>query len=163
MAASWEIAYRDNVGWVYGYVISRVGNRPDAEDITEDVFIRALPRLRSAAAPEQQRAYLVAVARTAIADHWRNGYDVELPRDVAASPPESGEDRHAHDDAEAGRAHRLLARLPDNYRRVLELRFLNRCSIRETAGQLGVTVSNAKVLQQRALRRAAELGLEDVL
>ena len=52
----------------------------------------------------------------------------------------------------------LLRRLPDHYRRVLELRFLERKSVAETAARMGITSGNARVLQYRALRRAALLG-----
>ena len=52
---------------------------------------------------------------------------------------------------------RLLKRLPDQYARVLELRFLDRLSVAETASQLGISHGNAKVLQYRALRKAALL------
>ena len=55
---------------------------------------------------------------------------------------------------------RLLQRLPDNYRRILELRFLQAFSVREAASQMGVSVANAKVLQYRALRMAAQSGEE---
>jgi RNA polymerase sigma-70 factor (ECF subfamily) len=52
----------------------------------------------------------------------------------------------------------LLARLPDRYRTVLELRFLQRLSVAETATRMGVSHGNAKILQYRALRKAALLG-----
>ncbi len=55
------------------------------------------------------------------------------------------------------RVQALLRRLPDQYRRVLELRFLERLSVAETARAMGVTNGNARVLQYRALRRAALL------
>ena len=58
------------------------------------------------------------------------------------------------------RARRVLAALPERYRRILELRFLEACSIKEAAQAMGVSVSNAKVLQHRALRMAAKAGLE---
>jgi RNA polymerase sigma-70 factor (ECF subfamily) len=45
--------------------------------------------------------------------------------------------------------------LPERHRRVLELRFLEARSIRETAREMGISVANAKVLQHRALRMAA--------
>jgi RNA polymerase sigma-70 factor (ECF subfamily) len=51
----------------------------------------------------------------------------------------------------------ILAELPELYRRILQLRFLDSCSVREAAAALGVSVTYAKVLQHRALRRAAEL------
>jgi RNA polymerase sigma factor (sigma-70 family) len=54
----------------------------------------------------------------------------------------------------------LLQRLPDNYRRILELRFLQAFSVREAASHMGVSVANAKVLQYRALRMAAQSGEE---
>jgi DNA-directed RNA polymerase specialized sigma24 family protein len=56
----------------------------------------------------------------------------------------------------------ILDRLPSNYRSVLEFRFLRGYSIRETAAAMGVSVANAKVLQLRALRRAASNGAPDV-
>ena len=55
---------------------------------------------------------------------------------------------------------RLLQLLPDNYRRILELRFLQAFSVREAANHMGVSVANAKVLQYRALRMAAQSGEE---
>ena len=51
--------------------------------------------------------------------------------------------------------------LPDNYRRILELRFLQGYSVREAAAALGVSVANAKVLQHRALRLAAQFSEKD--
>jgi DNA-directed RNA polymerase specialized sigma24 family protein len=56
-----------------------------------------------------------------------------------------------------GRAAVILAGLPESYRRILQLRFLDSCSVREAAASLGVSVTYAKVLQHRALRRAAQL------
>jgi RNA polymerase sigma-70 factor (ECF subfamily) len=50
----------------------------------------------------------------------------------------------------------VLERLPERYRRVLELRFLYGYSIRETALELGITPENVKVIQHRALAKAAE-------
>ncbi len=50
--------------------------------------------------------------------------------------------------------------MPNQSRRILELRFLRGYSVREAANELGVTESNARVLQFRALRKAADLELE---
>src|ERR1700686_4474793 len=49
--AGWEAVYRDHVMAVHRFAAARTGNRPDAEDITAQVFLRALPRLRPDAAP----------------------------------------------------------------------------------------------------------------
>jgi RNA polymerase sigma factor (sigma-70 family) len=157
----WEEVYRATVVLVYRYIYARVGNRPDAEDLTTQVYMRALPRLRVAAAIEEIRGYLVATARTVLADHWRDHYDVrldELEESVAIPflPPASAVD----EEAGVRRAGAILGALPGNYRRVLELRFLRGYSLRETAAEMGISVANAKVMQHRALRRAAALHQE---
>ena len=54
------------------------------------------------------------------------------------------------------RARRVLGSLPERYRRILELRFLQAMSLKEAAREMDVTVGNAKVLQHRALRLAAQ-------
>ena len=51
----------------------------------------------------------------------------------------------------------LLEALPNHYRRILELRFLDGRSVKDSAEELGVSVANARVLQHRALRLAARL------
>ncbi|MGY2061514.1 RNA polymerase sigma factor, partial [Nocardia gipuzkoensis] len=69
--ADWEAVYRDNVSWVYGLMFTKVGNRPDAEDLTAEVFMTALKPLRVSASVPEVRAYLRATARTVLAGYWR--------------------------------------------------------------------------------------------
>ena len=71
---------------------------------------------------------------------------------INATPPSH---RNARTDVDVSP---ILDGLPANYRSVLEFRFLRGYSIRETAAAMGVSVANAKVLQLRALRRAAATG-----
>jgi RNA polymerase sigma-70 factor (ECF subfamily) len=150
----WDEIYADNVVWIYRLLFSKVGNRPDAEDLTTEVFLAALGPLRVTATRPEVRGYLAATARTALARYWRTRLGVQITtidpeiamhqRDepgISSGPPE--------------RARSVLAQLPDRHRRVLELRFLESRSIRETAQEMGISVANAKVLQHRALRMAA--------
>ena len=39
---NWDAVYRDNVTWVYRLMYGKVGNQPDAEDLTAEVFMTAL-------------------------------------------------------------------------------------------------------------------------
>jgi RNA polymerase sigma-70 factor (ECF subfamily) len=161
-AAAWEAVYRDHVMAVHRFAAARTGNRPDAEDVTAQVFLRALPRLRRDAAAGEVRSYLLATARTVLAEHWTSRFGAPLePLDeerdkVSATAPGPVDDASSPDRG-AARVAAILSRLPENYRRVLELRFLRGCSVRETAEQLGISIANAKVLQFRALRRAQQL------
>lgn len=153
----WEAIYRDNVGRIYGLMFAKVGNRPDAEDLTAEVFVTALRPLRVSASVGEVRAYLLATARTVLAAYWRRTLGREittLDDDVADVFAEASINEQA-----LTRARAILDSLPDRYRRILELRFLGACSLREAAAELGVSVGNAKVLQHRALRLAAERGM----
>jgi RNA polymerase sigma factor (sigma-70 family) len=151
----WEAVYQDNAGWVYRTLFARVGNRADAEDLTTEVFLAALRPLRLTASVGEVRAYLRATARTVLAAHWRETLGREITSiDDIEQPPESEE---AISTAPQRVAH-VLERLPDNYRRILESRFLQANSIKEAAAELGISVANAKVLQHRALRLAAQVN-----
>ena len=151
----WEAVYQDNAAWVYRTLFARVGNRADAEDLTTEVFLAALQPLRLTASVGEVRAYLRATARTVLAAHWRETLGREITSiDDIEQPPESEE---AISTAPQRVAH-VLERLPDNYRRILESRFLQSNSIKESAAELGISVANAKVLQHRALRLAAQVN-----
>jgi RNA polymerase sigma factor (sigma-70 family) len=158
----WESVYRDNVDRLYRLMYARVGNRPDAEDLTAEVFRTALGPLRLASSKGEVRAYLLVTAKTVLASHWRRS--LGLP--ITSIDPESDIDSLAEPSGPTQpsdaprRAGQILAALPDRYRRILELRFLEACSIKEAASAMNVSISNAKVLQHRALRMAAKVDLE---
>ena len=156
--ADWDAVYRDNVTWVYRLMYSKVGNQPDAEDLTAEVFMTALRPLRVSASVPEVRKYLSMTARTVLASYWRDRMGREVTA-IEADLPEIIEPESIASDA-PDKVHRLLQRLPDNYRRILELRFLQAFSVREAASHMGVSVANAKVLQYRALRMAAQTGEE---
>ncbi|MFE5707806.1 RNA polymerase sigma factor [Rhodococcus koreensis] len=153
----WESVYRDNVAWVYGLMFAKVGNRADAEDLTAEVFMAALRPLRMSASVPEVRGYLRATARTVLAGYWRTrmGREITTIDDDFAGEPTS---EPAENTKAVTRAHALLDRLPGRYRRILELRFLQGLSVRDSATDLGVSVANAKVLQYRALQMAARLS-----
>ena len=159
--ADWDAVYRDNIRLVHRLMFAKVGNRPDAEDLTTEVFLAALRPLRLPASVGEVRAYLLATARTVLARHWARtlGHPVtsltEDPEQVPTAPPQEPT-------AAPERARQILAALPCRYRQILQLRFLEACTVAEAAQALGISVANAKVLQHRAVRRAADVagGLE---
>jgi RNA polymerase sigma-70 factor (ECF subfamily) len=143
---------------VYAFIYSRVGNRPDAEDLTQQVALKAIPRLRAGASTPSIRAYLFATARSVLGAFWAGKFGIaqeELDEGVLSAPPPA-----LHSAAATDRAIRILALLPDNYRRVLELRFLRGYSIREAAAELNATPGSIKVMQLRALRAAAKVRID---
>lgn len=144
-------AYQTHVTAIYQYIYSRVGNRPDAEDLTAQVFMKAINGMRSDVSVPELRSWLYRVAQTTLADHWRHYYAEDLSEleDDVTRPAAPRENPEAVQRVDA-----LMATLPESYRRVLELRFLKGYSVRETAHELNLTETNVKVLQFRALNRA---------
>ncbi|MDT5130133.1 MAG: hypothetical protein QOH54_5777 [Mycobacterium sp.] len=152
----WEAVYQDNATWVYRTIFARVGNQADAEDLTAEVFLAALKPLKITASKAEVRAYLRATARTVLAAHWRQtlGREITTINELELAAPESEEAISTAPE----RVGEVLRALPDNYRQILELRFLHGRSIKDSANELGISVANAKVLQHRALRLAAQVN-----
>jgi RNA polymerase sigma-70 factor (ECF subfamily) len=153
---NWDAIYLDNVERLYRMMYARVGNRADAEDLTAEVFQAALKPLRTSASVGEVRAYLLVTARTVLASHWRRHYGAEITTIDVDVDRAALDEPMAESDAPR-RVRELLGALPDRYARILQLRFLDACTLREAAHAMNISLANAKVLQHRALRRAAQL------
>lgn len=160
-AQSFRTLYQDNLGVVYRFVYSKVGNREEAEDLTSQVFLKAVRGLDRERGSQSIQSWLYQVARTTIADYWRTFYKVRATS--LESMLEQGWEEPAVERVELSsyrpeeRVRRLLELLPPHYREVLTCRFLLNLSIKETAERMGLSEANVKVLQFRALKKAAEV------
>jgi len=144
--------YEINFERVYAFVARRVGDRDAAEDVTSDVFHKALAnlaRFKWRGAPFA--AWLFKIAANAIADRAQRA-GKELTVD---DPPELGVDATADIDLEEvehrARLFRLVEQLPADQRRVIAMRFAEEKSIREIAEAMGRTEGAVKQLQFRGL------------
>lgn len=148
---------------IYRFIYARVGNREEAEDLTSQVFLKALRGMDEARDSQSIQGWLFQVARTTVADHWRAFYRLHtgsLDTLIAAGwEAPVGDPGPPSGDVEA-RAQQILQLLPPRYREVLTYRFLLNYSIREAAEKMRLTEANVKVLQFRALKSAAKLALE---
>lgn len=156
-----QTLYQENLGLIYRYVYSKVGNREEAEDLTSQIFIKAVRGVDRQRGVQSIQKWLFQVARTTIADYWRAYYRVSTSSleellEVGWEGP-AGEEPAVASSRPAERVKRILQALPQHYREVLTCRFLLNLSIKETALSMGLTEANVKVLQFRALKRAADL------
>ena len=69
-----EQIYDEQVVPIYRFIYARVGNRPDAEDLTAQVFMRAVEQLDTTRDRGQIVSWLYRVSQNAIADYWRAFY-----------------------------------------------------------------------------------------
>lgn len=158
--------YEETLPMVYRYIYSKVGNREEAEDLTSQVYLKALRGLDDARDSNATQAWLFQVARTTIADYWRTFYRLRSSSldDLLAvgwdSPVDVGQS--SGDQSATARARRILSRLPERYREVLTCRFLLNFSLKETAARMNLTEANVKVLQFRALKKASTLTEQEL-
>ena len=132
---------------VYGYVIRRTGSRAEAEDITSEVFERALTNLsRFEWRGAPFAAWLYRIAANALADRRR-----QTARDSDEPPPDVPDRREADEIERRAMLFQLVERLPGLQRQVIEMRFIDGRSIREIAAALDRSDGAVKQLQLRAL------------
>jgi len=138
-------------------IYSRVGDLALAEDLTSIVFLKALRWLREDQSPESARGWLYATARTTTADYWQTQSQYET-RSLDLEEQFRTSDRAEYADQQAQmRVQQLLSLLQERDRTILTLRYLQGYSASEIAEVLGTSAGHIRVLQLRALRRAAQL------
>jgi RNA polymerase sigma-70 factor, ECF subfamily len=143
--------YDDALPSVYGYFVRRCADRATAEDLTSETFLAAMDAARKESPPPMTLPWLIGVARHKLADHYRRRHDrMNVPM---ADLPEAIEPLDQWD-AELDRmvAESVLARLPEQHRTVLSLRYLDDCSVPECAELIGRTVHATEALLVRARR-----------
>ena len=150
--AAFGLLYDRYLGPVYRYCYGRLGDRERAEDATSLVFARALAALPAQHGPSV-RAWLFAIAHNVVLNSRRDAR-ADRPLDDAVSVPDPGP---APDDlAEAAEQRRFvadaLARLPDEQRRVVELRLAGLTGP-EVAAAIGRSHDSVRSTQRRALAK----------
>jgi RNA polymerase sigma-70 factor, ECF subfamily len=141
--------YESNFERVYAYILRRVRDREETEDLTAEVFHQALAHLNNfewRGLPFS--AWLFRIASNSIADRWKrvakesgNPVDEETP----GRGPSPEEIEHQ------ASVFRQVATLPVDQRRVIEMRFAQEKSIREISRELGRTEGAVKQLQFRGI------------
>jgi len=153
--------YQENLGLIYRYVYNQVGNRDEAEDLTSQIFLNVVSNIDHERSWLSTKKWLYLIARSIIADYWRARS--RLPKSSLDELLEAGWEGPTEIKVTAtstkaeARVERILQALPEKYREVLKCRFLLKLSVKATALQMRVTEANVKVLQFRALKRAADL------
>ena len=148
--AKFGVLYELHFERVYAFVASRVRDRGTAEDVTSDVFHKALANLGSyewRGVPFA--AWLLRIASNAVIDHAkRAAREITLAED----PPEPATKTELRMVEDRARLFKLVRELPATQRQVVQQRFVEQRSIREIAQRLGKTAGAIKQLQLRAVQ-----------
>lgn len=139
---------------VRAFVRRRVPHPQDAEDIAQDALLRLYRSVEDLRHVEAFEGWMYQVTRSAITDHYRRAPRQPLPMDPDDLGRTSELDQEPPTvEAElAGCLRSLLDRVPEDYRRALQLTDLGTLTQREAAGRLGLSASGMKSRVQRGRR-----------
>jgi RNA polymerase sigma-70 factor, ECF subfamily len=146
--------YRDALPGVYGYFLYRCGGSVAvAEDLTQETFLAAVAQLKEGLHVEAPQAWIYAIARHKLIDHYRR-----TKRSLRRRAADTGADPAAPavDESQAATV-AALARVPAAQRTALVLRHVDGYSVPEVAVMLGRSVEAVESLLARgrvSLRRA---------
>ncbi len=143
--------YEINFGRVYAFIARRVPNRDEAEDLTSEVFHKALanlPRFKWRGAPFA--AWLFRIAANMIADRSKR---TTKERDISEADEPTDLTQISLEEIEfRAQIFRLVDALPVDQRRVIAMRFAEEKSVRAIADEMGRTEGAVKQLQFRGLQ-----------
>jgi len=142
--------YEQNFHRVYAYVARRVRDRVEIQDVTAQVFHKALANLgKFKWKGSPFAAWLYRIASNAIADRAKQKVRESKDQLDPASESSTATDLEAVE--RRARLFSAVDKLPEDQRRVIVLRFADEKSIREIADELGRSEGAVKQLQFRAL------------
>ena len=140
---------------IYRFVFSRLRDQTAAEDVTAEVFVKALrglPRYQDTGRPFT--AWLYQIAVNTVNDRFRAArptVDIDDLRDVAGSGP--GLEDVAIQRAEVARIWRAVENLPGQQRTAIVLKFQEDMKIADIAAVMGKTEGAVKLLIHRGMTR----------
>jgi RNA polymerase sigma-70 factor (ECF subfamily) len=148
--------YERHLDAIYRYVFFKIGDAAEAEDLTEDVFVRAWEALPGYQVRQHPfTSWLYRIAHNLTIDHMRRRKPMpliesdEYPDPVGPASPEDALERAQTLQALQGALHQLSA----EEQLVIVLRFVEGLSHEEVAATLGKSNEASRVIQHRALAR----------
>ena len=153
----WNALYADHLPRVYNYFRYRVGDGPEAEDLTAETFEKAWRgRMRYRRSRGAFSTWLFTIARNVAVDSFRRRRPT-VPFDTVhgradGMPLDEVVQRHG----DLARLGALLARLPTRERELVALKYGAGLTNRSIAGLTGLSESNVGTILHRVVRRLRE-------
>jgi len=134
--------YTAHHGWIYRWLVGKVGNVSDAAELAHDVFVRLLSQPRDFNDAGHAQAYLSTLSRNLCVDFWRRKQVERAWLEVLASRPAhyvASEEHHALVFEALVQLQAMLDRLPGKVAQAFCLAQLDGLSYRAIALRIGVS------------------------
>jgi RNA polymerase sigma-70 factor, ECF subfamily len=158
--SAFGLLYSRYARMVHGILLSRVPYS-DVDDLLQDVFLQALPRLTSLREVSKFAGWLATIARNRATDFHRRSKPHDELTDESLSANSDAAPRSippaSHASAEAHAALEAILSLPQTYRETLILRFVEGMTGPEIAARTGLTPGSVRVNLHRGMQQLREL------
>lgn len=147
---------------IYRFIYYKVGNEEDAQDLTNEVFLKTWKYVTDTSKKEVNnfRALIYKTARNKVIDFYRSSIEKEqYPVEEILEFEASEEDVEAKTQEQLSREQILkaLKKLKDNYQEVVILRYLQELSTKETAQIMDKSRSSVRVTLHRAVKKLRKI------
>lgn len=152
--------YRDAIHRLF---LQRTGNAEDADDLLQETFIKVYMNLHRYSPEYTFGQWLYTIARNTFIDYVRKRQD-DLPIDEKFSSPASNTPTPEESVINSQQRHQIelcIVRLPENYRRLIRMRFFDEYSYEEIAVKLSLPLGTVKTQIHRARERMCRLIVEN--
>lgn len=151
-----EEIYRNYHSKVFGYIVSRINNSRDAEDIAADVFVKVYEKLDSF---DESKAsvstWIYTITRNTLTDYFRTRkVHEEIPEELACES--SFEDEICNREMLNSLA-QALEKLEERERSIIILRFYSGRTLKTIAEDMGISYAYVKILQNNAFAKLKDL------
>lgn len=145
---------------IYRYVFFRVSHKETAEDLTEEVFIKAYESLPLLKNPKTFSAWLYQIAKNLIIDYYRKTKNI-IVDDLANIPAEKLVEYDILDETQVTLI-RLIEKLPLEQQQVIKMRYLEELPYEVLSKSLGKSEVNIRVIQHRAIKKLKSLKEDEL-
>jgi len=150
---------------IYRYLLVRTDTREDAEDMTENVFMKAWEHLPNFGGKKKERnycAWLFRIAHNTVIDHYRTRKQLLPLESVSQTGIATGEPGGiVIKNEDSRRIIQAIKRLDETSQKVIVSRFISDLSHKETALSIGISENNVRVIQYRALKKIRDMLREN--
>jgi RNA polymerase sigma-70 factor (ECF subfamily) len=156
-----RVLYQSSWREVYWYLRNRSGDPSLAEDLTSEVYLKAVEMWHAGRSEVVTVPWLIRVARNLLIDHWRRSERERRRLRLTAGGVTDDDMPFAAEELDPEEVRRAMAQLSPDHRAALTLKYIDRCSLADTADALGRGLSATGSLLERA-RRALRERLQEV-
>lgn len=156
-----EELHRRYVDRIFNYIYSQTNDYHDAEELLQDVFFKTATRLHQFEGKSSFKTWIFKIARNVVIDYYRKNKHTRRHSPIEENRIETlGEEASLEhtvlQNMQLDEVMRAIDNLPEHYRMVLHLRFIEDFTLQETADTMGKTVLSVKSIQLRARRALSE-------